>query len=737
MATKTKKITDATLPTAGLDPYGQLLKMLVPRARELAVYAANGLALWLSSGQDDPDMHAQAMESLSTAAAEPFDIDGFSKSANGATIYAFRLHDGQGTPLAAVVLMLPLTGDERPFSLVLGLVRPALDCLARELALRASIGALNRDLTTRDQDLDLLLGIANLERSAVRDADELGRLTQAAVEHLDCLSAAMIIPEKNIAVARRHRVNRAPGDTELLSKTHRHLMAWAQTQRRTLLVNSASGAAKLPSCKILSVPVRHESGRVMGFFVLFRADSATDFESRHVRLGELLVRKALGILQTTFDSATGLMTRAAFEAESLALMKADTAFHSNALIYIDLDHMYLINENHGMPIGDDVIIKFSDMLRRRAPRGSIVARIAGDRFALFLPATSLDDGFLVAERLLVETTEISRALGRVNISVGFSAGVAVVDIDSKQPITHALAAAELSCKVAKDNGRSRIERYETTDERMLRRNDDDVLRLGLKRSLVDNEFILYAQLMQPLGNENDEPRYEILVRRRVDGEILPPEKFLNSAERHEMMHELDAWVIKNTFLALAPYQAILHRRLVRFSINLSSISLQHESLVGEIKQAAASANISPNLICFELLESAAAADFERAESVVQQLRSLGFDFALDDFGTGQASLSYLRALPVTMLKIDGSFVRDSLGNSRSSGIVKAIAQIARTMGMKTVAEYVETDELRMRMLDLGVDYGQGFAIGKPQPLDELLQEIGVFAELEARSGKEP
>ena len=373
----------------GLDPYAQLLKMLIPRARDLAIYAATGRALWVNDGQDDPALHAVAVEALTAPPSSPYEIDGFAKRADGATIYAFRLRDVSGRTLAVVTMLMPLGGEERPFSLVLSLVRPALECLAREINMRVSIGALNRDLSTRDQDLELLLDVAREERGAARDADELGRLTQAATEHLNCLTGALVIPEKGIALVRRHNTNRAPGEAELISRTHRHLMTWAQMQRRTLLVNGVTGSSRLPPCKILSVPVRHASGRVMGFLALYRGVDAEDFERRHARLGELLARKVSTILQTSFDASTGLATRAAFESEVGAALASAQAGTPHSVIYIDLDQMHVINENFSMPVGDEVIVKVADVLRRRMPRGAIAARISGDRFALFLPGSDL------------------------------------------------------------------------------------------------------------------------------------------------------------------------------------------------------------------------------------------------------------------------------------------------------------------------------------------------------------
>ena len=718
---------------AGLDPYAQLLKMLIPRAREIGIYGGTGRALWLSGGQDDPDMHALAVEALQAGLAAPLEIDGFARKGNDATFYAFRLRDMVGKPLAVVTMQVPDVGETRAFSLILSLVRPALECLAREVNMRVSLGALNRDLSSRDEDLELLLDVAREESGAGRDADELGRLTQAATEHLGCLVGALIVPERNVALVRRAPAAKI-ADAELVARTHRHLLTWAQVQRKTLLVNGVNGSDRLPPCKILSVPVRHASGRVIGFLALYRGVDADDYERRHARLGELLARKVSTILQTSFDSATGLATRAAFEAEVGAFLGEAKSAGEHSVIYIDIDQMHVINENYSMPVGDEVIARVADVVRRRVPRSARVARISGDRFAVFLPDMELAKAWRAAEVVREAATELAGSFGRANLRISLSAGVAQINLGSKQPLAHGLAAAEIACKAAKDRGRDRVERYESSDESIIRRHGDVQMISSLRDWLASDSFKLYAQPMQALSNSSAEPRFEILLRRLTEaGEVIPPAKFMSAAERYQMMPAIDEWVVNNTFAALAKHRELLTNRMARFSINLSAQSMSDDSLIGMIDKACVASSIPPDLICFELTETAAVSNLARTESIMQVLRDMGFQFALDDFGTGQSSLAYLKSLPVSVLKIDGSFVRDAMTNTRSADMVKAIAQLARTMGMTTVAEYVETDDLRVLVSNLGVDYGQGYAIGRPSPLSDILLDLGTLIEAGARA----
>jgi EAL domain-containing protein (putative c-di-GMP-specific phosphodiesterase class I) len=210
------------------------------------------------------------------------------------------------------------------------------------------------------------------------------------------------------------------------------------------------------------------------------------------------------------------------------------------------------------------------------------------------------------------------------------------------------------------------------------------------------------------------------------GEIIPPGKFLSSAERYQLMPTVDRWVVKRACELLGAHSASLGEEFARFAINLSGQSLQDESFLAFVIDQIKTTGLSPGVLCFELTETATIGNLEKAQNFMRTLQDLGCQFALDDFGTGVSSLAYLKDLSVNYLKIDGSFVRDALSNARSESMIKAIAQLAKVMCMETIAEYVETDALRVRMADLGVDYGQGFAMGKAQPLEELLQELAIY-----------
>ena len=716
-----------------LDPYGHLLRMLMPRALGIAFYDAKGVPLWAADGYDGPDPLPLVQEAIAkTPPSTIARIDGFMQDYAGAPAYVFRLRNSEGD-LIAVATLLTRDGENRPYSFVQSMVQPALECLQRELEARESFGFLTRDLRSRDDDLDLLLRIAPDDPENPLQGDELGMLVQTCVDHLGCMLGALVVPERNVAICK------APlGDkpkVEILTKIHRHLLNWAQLQRRNLVINKIKvRPVELPPYKILCTPVRHASGRVVGFLAMFREESEPDFEPRTERLVELLSRKTTSTLQNNFDALTALLTRSAFETQVRAALAAPREQARDCVLYLDLDSMHVINDNFGMHVGDDVIGKVAEVLRKKPRPGALAARIAGDRFAVFLPDCALEFAHQIADMVRRQCSELTYARAEGTVQVSLSAGVAELP-DSRNSLAHGLANAEIACKAAKDRGRNRAEIYQDGDQSIMRRHTDVLVVQRLHDAIVNDRFVLHAQPILPLSADHTEPRFELLLRMLAeDGALLPPEKFLSAAERYQLLPAIDRWVVKNALAALAPHAATLKNRGLSFSINISGPSIADQDFLEFLETSIKGSGIAPESLCFELTETAAVSNLTRADRLMQRLRVLGCSFALDDFGTGLSSLVYLKSLPVSVLKIDGAFVRDAGTNQRTEAMVRAIAQLAHTMGMETVAEYVETDELRTRMAALGVDFGQGFAIGRPVPLPDILGDLALY---EAMAAQEP
>ncbi len=724
-------LDDATAPISftSLDPYGQLIKMLMPRAQSIAIYDRIGLPVWLNDGLDAPELHRLLQETLSREVGEDSHREGFTEAVDSEhSAHIFMLRDACSALLGCVGIISRESsqrGEARPFSLVQGLLRPALECLTRELGAQHSIGDLQRSLLTRDRDLELLLGVAQGDGTGGETTDDFAQLLQGCVDHLGCSVGALLIPDKNIAVCRTGKGTAPRTGAEVLTKSHRPLLAWTQLHRRTMTANVPGADSQFGAVpyKILSCPVMHGAQSVLGILALFKPPESPDFDLRQVRLIELLARRVAYILMNAYDPTTGLLTRSAFEKRAQSLLAAATPQSNHCVIYVDIDRLHVLNENLGMHVGDEVIVRVADVIRRSLSPRMLAARISGDRFALFAGDASIDATQDIAENLREGLERLEFVNGTKSVDVSASFGIARV-VESKHPLSHALAAAEIACKAAKDRGRDRVEIYEDSDQSIVRRYTDIGLVGTLRQALAEDRFRLEAQPIVPLNGAVSGPKFELLLRMTDEaGDSVSPEKFLCAAERYQLAPAIDRWVVRRVLATLGERSDELARLGACFAVNISGQSLGDQDFCAFLEAELRQSGLPASLLTFELTETAAVANIVRAESLIRRLRELGFGVALDDFGRGLSSLTYLKTLPVTTLKIDGSFVRDVMGDDRSQAMLSAIVQLAHAMGLATVAECVESEQIQDTTQRLGVEYGQGFHIGRPTPLDQVIASL--------------
>jgi diguanylate cyclase (GGDEF)-like protein len=707
--------------------------MLMPSVGSVVVHDGFANLVWSSDEEDLADAPEIIRETISNALAEGSEFAGIVRTLDAdRVVYSFAVRGEQIELLGIVSMIARPSGkrtEARPLNYVRPLIQPALECLRREMLLRLQLGSREQDLGGRERDLSLMLEMSSPQSDSASDADEFGLILKTSLDHMHCALAALWVPEKDIVLTLTR--SGQPMAAEALQRAQQHLMVWMQLQQRTIVVNRISkvvtnGAAPY---KILACPVRHPSGRVMGVLALFNPPSADDFDSHQTRIAELLAKKATVIIQSHYDPSTGLMTRHAFERQVAVLLSASESTAgapAHCILYLDIDRLHIINETFGMHVGDDVIALVAECVAKTLPRGALSARISGDRLAALVPNVGMDAAAGVAENIRAAVAGVAPRAGQGSFEVSASVGVAPIG-RSGNALAHALATAEIACKAAKDRGRNRVEVFQDSDQSIIRRHTDILVIGQLKDALDTDRFRLDAQPILPLRGNYGRPRFELLIRMLGEhGEIIPPGTFLSSAERYQLMPSIDRWVVRRACELLGAHHKSMSEESARFAINLSGQSLQDESFLPFVIDQITKSELPPNVLCFELTETATIGNLAKAQHFMRTLQNLGCQFALDDFGTGVSSLAYLKDLSVNYLKIDGSFVRDSVQNARSDSMIKAIAQLAKVMCMETIAEYVETDLLRVKMTELGVDYGQGFAMGKSPPLEDLLEELAIF-----------
>ncbi len=719
---------------ASFEPYGRLLLLLMPSLRGVVVHDGFANLVWTS---DDWDLgeHADIIrDSIANALSDVSEYPGIMREIDAdSAAYSFAVRGEATDVLGVVTLVAKLRGMRtEAFSLayVRQLVQPSLECLRREMTLRTRLGSRERDLSESERGLDLMLTMSSRNAVDASDADEFALILKAGIDHMGCALAALWVPDKNISLSLTR--SGQPMAPEALNRARQHLTNWMQLQQRTLVINHIAKVVSNVAApyKILASPIRNRSERVIGVYALFNPPNAADFDAHKARIAELLAKKAALIIQSQYDPNTGLMTRHAFERQIGALLVAPksnvSARDSHSIIYLDIDRLHVINETFGMHVGDQVIACVAECLAQNLPVGALSARISGDRLAAMIPESDLEAAATVAENVRAAATKVNPRAGQGAFDVTVCLGVAPIG-RSENPLPHALATAEIACKAAKDRGRNRVEVFQDSDQSIIRRHTDLLVIGKLRDALEHDHFRLDAQPILPLRGNYGRPRFELLIRMLGDrGEIIPPSKFLSSAERYQLMPTVDRWVVRHACQLLGQHSVVVGSGMARFAINLSGQSLQDDTFLEYVTNELKTSHLAPEVLCFELTETATIGNIAKAQAFMHTLQDLGCQFALDDFGTGVSSLAYLKDLSVNYLKIDGSFVRDAIKNSRSESMIKAIAQLAKAMHMDTIAEYVETDELRVRMTELGVDYGQGFAMGKAQPLQELLKELDIF-----------
>ena len=718
-------------PWGSFEPYVQLVRSLLPRAAGVSLFDATGAMRWSSETTTGPDFHSLVANVLEAGGLHPQGPGLMRMLDAGQPVYLFWVRDDAEDLLGVVAVTCRQNAspdcEPQEFSFKHALLRPVLECLRRDLLSRAAIENLSRTVTSRDRDLELLLADGSAEPPTGDGADELKGILKQAIEHIACATAALIVPDKSIAMV-RSATNR-PADMQLVARAHKQLLSMAQARREPVIINklAPNSTMGILPYKILSCALRSGAGKTIGVLALFREDLAEPFGDREARLTEILARKAVSLIESSHDALSGLYTRPAFEQRVRAVVADPKSSKYWTVLYIDGDQLHVINDGFGMHVGDSVLGQLGELIRHRLPPGAFGSRISGDRFAVMLP-TQLDDAAKFAESLREGVEQLGTAHGDSRLHVSISIGVATLDTTSSE-LSHSLAAAETACKAAKDRGRNRVEVYKSQDVSLVRRFADINIAGQLRAAIDAGRLQLYSQLIVPFAcAENPRTHFELLLRMvDEDGRTVGPDRFLSAANRYQLMPEIDRWVINQAIELLKPQAELLAGQTVSFAINFSGQSLNDESFVDFLLERIRSSGIDPGVFTFELTENATIANIARAESLIRRLRDLGCGVALDDFGTGLSSLAYLRQLPVTMLKIDGSFVRDILKDPRAESMVRAIAQLARSLSLTTVAEYVETDEIRTRVATLGVDYGQGFAIGRPSPLVELLSELPLYA----------
>ncbi|WP_295886470.1 EAL domain-containing protein [uncultured Thiohalocapsa sp.] len=423
------------------------------------------------------------------------------------------------------------------------------------------------------------------------------------------------------------------------------------------------------------------------------------------------------------DVITGLLNRSEFERRMARLLaEAAGSETSHVLCYIDIDQFKVINDTAGHAAGDALIGQLAKIIEVKLRVAVLVGRLGGDEFgALFADCTEAE-ALAVCEDLMQTVRNFLFTWREHSYDVAVSIGLTAFLPEHESPEAE-LAKADVACHMAKHEGRDRVHVYSDSDVSLIRHHGEMHLVSAITQALSTGRFRLYAQPIIPLAGAEPgggRTHYEILVRMLDEhGELVAPDAFIPAAERYILMPAVDRWIIHQLFSTQHERMRRWHREhpgQFLFAVNLSGTSVSDEGFLPYLRRQFEVHEVPPAAICFEVTETAAMRNLAQARRFIGSLAALGCSFALDDFGSGLSSYGYLRELPVSYLKIDGSFVRDMHNDPVNYALVASINQVAHVLGLKTIAEWAENEFIINQLRALNVDFVQGFAIGTPLPV---------------------
>ena len=453
-------------------------------------------------------------------------------------------------------------------------------------------------------------------------------------------------------------------------------------------------------------PLRDPDGEVQGAVLVFRDVTAQRRLSQEIAF------------QATHDELTGLGNRRAFEqALTQAFERARDLSQHHVVCYLDLDEFKVVNDTCGHSAGDELLSQIAALFSALLGEQDHLCRIGGDEFGIILTQQSVTQALLVAERLQQRLAAYRFVWREQSFGVGVSIGMVGLDAASES-VGALLQAADSACYVAKDAGRGRIHVYAIDDPALAQRYGVMEWVSRIEHALLHDRFVLFAQPIVPVSAGLAGGLHcEILLRMQdLHGALIAPGRFMPAAERYHLASRVDRWVVAHALQWVAQHQD----QIELCSINLSGQSLGDPAFMAFVLQSLEQSSVLCDRLCFEITETAAISNLQAANRFIATLRARGCKFSLDDFGSGLSSFAYLRNLPVDVVKIDGQFVKDIAHDPVSLAMVKSIHDIACLMGKQTVAEFVESQAILDLLKQIGVHYAQGYAVGYPVPLDQVL-----------------
>jgi len=710
-----------------------LLESLVPRAHCFCFYGTDRRCEWSSDGVEDyeidnfvADLPHEVVTGIDPEATFLrrtlssgrvlllMPVRGASKQGLGVLIVVFSRNAGKSSSFNP--------------SLLEKILLPALKVIGETLRLTRKLDKARESIEQVKGELELVYKVDEKIHGTSRSHVGLAQLIGQSGRFLGIAYSVLLLPGKRIRISATHSswksVDRKAVDKYLIEKLFPQIAGERSPRVFTVPPIEDSEQVAEQGYQAMLSPLFDSAGNLEGAIAQLARVSGEPFNSGHKRFMSHIIRKVEYVIEQSFDIATGLLNRTGFEAQLYESGKAFAAEDdTHQIIRFDLDNLNLVSDTFGRAAGDKVVVRFARMLEEVLPRNAVGARLTGDDFAILVTHSTREDAVALADLVRKRSKTLRYLEGDRSVQVTVSTGIAPFDARSRDA-GHALTTARIACDTARDHGRDRLEVYDRDDQSIVRRYDDMHLVARIQQVLDDDEFYLLAQPIVPLADDDSMQRFEILLRMRdKEGKQVSSGALFSAAERYQLMPQIDRWVVSTTLRKLGEHIDYLRDSGTVFAINLSGQTLGDDDILRFVEQELDASSVPPMSLCFEVTESAAVSNHQKAQRFIDVLRERGCHFSLDDFGAGLSSFAYLKNFRVDTLKIDGGFIRDIATNRISESMVAAITEVAKVMGLETVAEYVETDEARLLVKKLGVTYVQGHATGKPVSFDDVLLSL--------------
>ena len=709
-----------------------LLQSLVPRAQCFCFYGLDRNCDWSSDGVDDYEIDnfvADLPDDIIAGTDEESDYLRRTLT-SGRTLLVMPVYAGNDEGLGILVSVFSKNAGKSSWfnpSLLHNILQPAVKMIGESLLAGRKMKDLEERAAGAEKELKLVYQVDEKIHGMSRSHAGLAQLIGQSGRFLGISYSVLLMPSKRIRISATHsswkKVNRKAVDKYLLDTLFPKLDPGCGPVIFEIPAVDGSENPAEQGYQALLCPLLDSTGNVEGILAQLGRVSGETFDDSSKRFMSHIVRKVEYVIEQSFDSMTGLMNRSGFEAQLQEAMKSlEGTNDAHQIIYFDLDNMQLVNDTFDRSAGDEVIVRCARLIEEHLPKNAVATRLADDEFVILLTHSSTDDALSLTDTIRKNGHVLRYLKGDKSLQVTVSVGVS--ELSNKISGGDALTAARFACDSAKDHGRDRVEIHDQGNRSIIQRYDDMQLVSEIQKSLDTDAFTLFAQPIVPLAGDNQKARYEILLRMQDrSGNRISSSAFFSAAERYQLMPQIDRWVMSATLAKLAEFKNYLEESGTQFAINLSGQSLGDDEILTFVEEEIDASGVPNHSLCFEVTESAAVSSMDKAQAFIDALRERGCRFSLDDFGAGLSSFAYLKNFNVDVLKIDGSFIRDITDNRISESMVAAITQVAKVMELETVAEYVESKQTKKLITELGVDFAQGHAVGKPIELDRILEDL--------------